>query len=32
MLDNDQYPRKPKGNFHLIGVVILAAIVAIIVL
>jgi len=31
MSDNDQYPREPKGNFHIIGVVILVAIVAIIV-
>jgi hypothetical protein len=30
MSDNDKYPRKPKGNFHVIGVVILVAIVAVI--
>jgi hypothetical protein len=27
MGENDEYPQKPKGNFHLIGMVILAAIV-----
>jgi hypothetical protein len=30
MSDNDKYPRKPKGNFHVIGVVILVVIVAVI--